>query len=71
VVSPYYDSLIGKLIVRGNDREEARRRMIRALDEFRVEGVDTTIPFHRQILRSEGFRSGMIDTHFVEKHFLH
>jgi acetyl-CoA/propionyl-CoA carboxylase biotin carboxyl carrier protein len=62
-----YDSLFGKLIVAGEDRELARRRMLRALDEFHVEGVPTTIPFHRWVLQTPDFRDGTIHTKWVEE----
>jgi len=68
-VPRYYDSLLGKLIVWGRDREEAMARMIRALDEFVIEGLPTTIPFHRQVLKNEFFRRGETDTGFIEKYF--
>jgi acetyl-CoA carboxylase biotin carboxylase subunit len=66
VVSPHYDSLLAKLIARGADREEALARMERALSEFVVEGVRTTIPFHLEILALDGFRSGEANIRFVE-----
>jgi len=66
-VPPYYDSMIGKLIAYGKDRPEALRRMEIALEEVIVEGIKTTIPFHRLALRDERFRAGDLDTHFVEK----
>ncbi|HEX8098753.1 MAG TPA: biotin/lipoyl-containing protein, partial [Actinomycetota bacterium] len=66
-VAGEYDSLIGKLIVWGEDREQARRRILRALDEFYVEGVPTTIPFHQWILDTEEFRLGKIHTRWVEE----
>ena len=65
-VKPYYDSLLAKLIAYGQDREEACRRMLRALDQFHVEGVLTTIPLHQRILRDESFLAGRYDTHFLE-----
>ena len=68
VIPPYYDSMIAKLIVRARTRELAMNKMIRALDEFVIEGVQTTIPFHRQLLRHPDFRSGNFDTRFLE-HF--
>ncbi len=61
-----YDSLIAKLIVSGRDREEAIHRMRRALKEFIVEGIQTTIPFHQKVLVSEEFLSGNYTTKFVE-----
>jgi acetyl-CoA carboxylase, biotin carboxylase subunit len=65
-VPPYYDSMIGKLISRGKTREEAVRRMEMALDEMIIEGIKTTIPFHRLALQHPRFRAGDLDTHFVE-----
>jgi acetyl-CoA/propionyl-CoA/long-chain acyl-CoA carboxylase, biotin carboxylase, biotin carboxyl carrier protein len=62
-----YDSLMAKLIAWGEDRENARRRMLRALDEFVVEGVPTTMPFHRWVLDTEEFRAGTIHTKWVEE----
>ena len=66
-VPPYYDSMIGKLIVSGKTREEAIRRMEIALDETIVEGIKTTIPFHQLALRSPDFQSGNLSTRFVEE----
>jgi acetyl-CoA carboxylase biotin carboxylase subunit len=66
VIPPYYDSLIAKLIVHGSTRDEAIRRMDRALDMFVLEGVKSTIPLHRQILDTEEFRKGEIYTNLLE-----
>ncbi len=66
-IPPYYDSMIAKLIVYAHTRDEAIERMLRALDEFIVEGIKTTIPLHKKILQSELFRSGHFDTSFLEK----
>ncbi|MDE2728517.1 MAG: acetyl-CoA carboxylase biotin carboxylase subunit [Gemmatimonadota bacterium] len=66
VVTPFYDSMLAKLIVWGKDREEAMTRTERALDEFIVEGINTTIPFHQFMLKHPTFRSGQADTDFVE-----
>lgn len=70
VIPPYYDSMIAKLVAFAPTREWAIRRMQRALDEFVLEGVETTIPFHRELLKHPAFLSGDVDTHFVEKQIL-
>jgi len=67
VIPPHYDSMIAKLIVRGRSREEAIHKMRRALDEFIIEGIPTTIPFHRRVLDDADFVSGHFDTGFVER----
>jgi len=66
-VVPNYDSLIGKLIVHADTREEAIKRMARALDEFRIEGIKTTIFFHKRIMAHKDFINGDIDTSFLER----
>ncbi len=68
-IPPFYDSMIGKLIVHGKDRTEAIERTRRALDFFVVEGIRTSIPLHRKILNDEVFRSGNISTRFMEEFF--
>jgi acetyl-CoA carboxylase, biotin carboxylase subunit len=70
MVSPFYDSLIAKLIVWAPDREHAIDRMLRALSEFRIEGhgVKTTIPFHERVLAHPFFRRGDVFTDFIERH---
>lgn len=68
VVPPNYDSLLGKLIVWGEDRQAAINRMKRALSETVIAGVPTTIPFHRLILDNAAFREGDVDTGFIVKH---
>lgn len=68
VISPFYDSMIAKVIVHGATREEAIARMRRALSEFEISGVDTTIPFHLQLLNHKVFVSGDFNTKFVEEH---
>ncbi|MBX5436309.1 MAG: acetyl-CoA carboxylase biotin carboxylase subunit [Alicyclobacillaceae bacterium] len=68
VVPPHYDSMIAKLIVWAPTREQAIRRMLRALGEFRIEGVKTTIPFHIRLLQHERFLSGDVTTRFLEEH---
>ncbi len=67
VVSPHYDSLIAKLIVHGRDRDEAIARMKRALDEFIIEGIKTTIPLHKRVMKDPGFIKGDFNTGFIEK----
>src|SRR5205085_2859717 len=62
-----YDSLIAKLVVWGADRDQARRRMLRALAEYAVAGVPTTVPFHRWVLDTPEFREGRHFTRFVEQ----
>jgi len=66
-VLPFYDSMLAKLISRGRTREEAISRMRRALDEFVVEGIKTTIPFHKLVINDEFFQKGKIDTGFVQE----
>lgn len=68
-ISPYYDSLISKLIVWGETRAEAILRMRRALEEYRVIGVRTNIPFHQNLMDSHRFMGGQYDTRFVEERF--
>ena len=68
-IPPYYDSMIAKLIVKGKNREEAIARMKRALKEFKIEGVDTTIPFHLKVLENEAFKEGKFYTNFIETYF--
>lgn len=70
VVQPYYDSLIAKVIVRGRTRGEAIKIMQRALAEFRIAGIKTTISFHQQVLKDPYFCSGDIDTQFVYKRMI-
>jgi len=66
-VLPHYDSMIEKLIVHAENREEAIRRMARALDEYIIEGIKTTIPFHQRIMNSREFQEGRFDTGFLER----
>jgi acetyl-CoA carboxylase biotin carboxylase subunit len=65
-ISPYYDSLIGKLIVHAPSREEAIKAMRRALDECVIRGIETTVPFHQLILTDPRLISGDYDTSFIE-----
>ncbi|HQF28472.1 MAG TPA: ATP-grasp domain-containing protein, partial [Bacteroidia bacterium] len=65
-IPPYYDSMIAKLITIAQTREEAIQTMERALSEFVIEGVKTTIPFHQQLMQDENFRKGNYTTKFLE-----
>jgi acetyl-CoA carboxylase biotin carboxylase subunit len=68
-ISPYYDSLISKLLVWGETRGEAVLRMRRALEEYRILGVKTNIPFHQTLMDSTRFMAGQFDTRFIEERF--
>jgi acetyl/propionyl-CoA carboxylase alpha subunit len=65
----FYDPMIAKLIVYGNNREEAIERMLRAIDDYRITGVSTTLPFCRFAVNHQAFRTGQFDTHFVANYF--
>jgi acetyl-CoA carboxylase, biotin carboxylase subunit len=67
-IPPYYDSLIGKLIVHGRTRVECMMRLKRALDEFVIDGVETTIPLFRELVRNPDIANGDYDIHWLEKH---
>jgi acetyl-CoA carboxylase biotin carboxylase subunit len=67
VIPPYYDSLIAKLVVCGNDRSEAITRMARALEMFIIEGIATSIPIHQKIMADPDFQAGNFDTHFLRR----
>jgi acetyl-CoA carboxylase biotin carboxylase subunit len=66
-IPPYYDSMVAKLIVYGDDREQALARCRRALDEFVVDGVKTTIPFTQIVLNNKDFVAGKYNTGYLEK----
>jgi len=66
VIPPYYDSMIAKIIAVARTREEAINTMSRALSEYVIDGVKTTIPFHQQLMHDENFRSGNFTTKFLE-----
>jgi acetyl-CoA carboxylase biotin carboxylase subunit len=66
-IPPYYDSLVAKLIVKAKSREEVVEKMYHSLDEFIIEGIQTTIPFHKKLMRNEQFRQGVFDTGFVDQ----
>jgi acetyl-CoA carboxylase biotin carboxylase subunit len=68
-VPVYYDPLIAKLVTWGADREAAIARMTRALGEYIIEGIETTIPFHAWVMRDAGFRSGDFDTSYIDRHY--
>ncbi|TCT22621.1 biotin carboxylase /acetyl-CoA carboxylase carboxyltransferase subunit alpha [Melghiribacillus thermohalophilus] len=68
MIPPYYDSMIAKLISYGKTREEAMDRMKRALDEFVIDGIKTTIPFHQRVMNHPVFRSGEFNTKYLEKY---
>jgi len=65
----YYDPMISKLVTFGKDREEAISRMIRAIDDYQITGVETTLTFCKFVLKHEAFTSGNFDTHFIKHHF--
>lgn len=65
----YYDPMISKLISFGKDREEAINRMIRAIDDYKIIGVETTLPFCKFVLKHEAFTSGNFDTHFIKHYY--
>jgi acetyl-CoA carboxylase biotin carboxylase subunit len=67
IIPPTYDSLLGKLIVHGEDRNEAISRMRRALDELKIEGVKTTTDFHKKMMNNTDFTEGRLWTNFLEK----
>ena len=67
MVPPYYDSMIAKVICKGKNREEVIARMERALEEFVVEGIQTTIPLHLALLKNDEFKSGSYDTGIMER----
>jgi acetyl-CoA carboxylase biotin carboxylase subunit len=67
VIPPHYDSMIGKLICYGRDRRVALDRMVRALDEFMIRGIKTTVPLHQVIMKDPNFRRGRYSTSFIER----
>lgn len=69
-IPPYYDSMVAKIIAWGTDREEAIKRMLRALDEYNIEGVKTTIPFQKKVLNNAFFRKGEFYTNFIQRRIL-
>jgi acetyl-CoA carboxylase biotin carboxylase subunit len=67
-IPPYYDSLIGKLIISADSREECLSRLQRALDEFVIEGIETTIPLFRELIQNNDIINGDYDIHWLEKY---
>ncbi len=65
----YYDPMIGKLVTKGSTRQEAIDRMTRAIDEFAITGIQTTLPFCKYAINHDAFKSGKFDTKFVQNHF--
>lgn len=68
-VPVYYDPLIAKVVAWGTDREDALARMLRALEEYVIEGIETTIPFHVWVMRDANFRRGTYDTSYIDEHY--
>lgn len=68
-ISPYYDSMIGKLIAFGVNRQEAIDKMRRALEEYIIEGVETTIPFYLRVMENENYQKAKVTTAFIEENF--
>ena len=66
-ISNHYDGLVAKLIIQGRDRKECLMRLKRALTEFVIEGIDTTIPLHKSIIQKKEFISGQYDINWLEK----
>lgn len=69
-IPSFYDSMIGKLVVRGDTRSNAIAILKRALNEYVVEGVETTIPFYKEIVKHPRFEEGDFDTQFIENSFM-
>ena len=65
-IPPYYDSLIGKLIVHGKNRNECLMRLKRALDEFVIDGIETTIPLFQELVQNPDIADGLYDIHWLE-----
>jgi acetyl-CoA carboxylase biotin carboxylase subunit len=65
----FYDNMIAKLITYGKDRNEAIERMIRAIDEYKISGIETTLPFCKYVMQHDAFTSGKFDTNFIKNHF--
>ena len=70
-VPPFYDSLVAKLVVYGASREECLMRLRRALEEYVIGGIETTIPLHQRLLADPDFRAGRYDIHWLERFLAH
>jgi acetyl-CoA carboxylase biotin carboxylase subunit len=68
-VPVYYDPLVAKVVSWGQSRDEALSRMLRALEEYVIEGIETTIPFHVWVMRDSNFRRGAYDTSYIDEHY--
>ena len=68
-IPPYYDSLIAKVIVRANDREDARVRLVRALEEMFISGIETNLDTHRNLVVDEDFINGNFNINFLEEKY--
>ncbi len=68
-IPPYYDSLIAKVIVRANDREDARVRLVRALEEMFISGIETNLDTHRNLVVDEDFINGNFDINFLKEKY--
>ena len=66
-IPPWYDSLIAKLIIFADNREDAIARMYHALDETVIDGIETNLPLHKRLMQDAGLRQGAIDIHYLEK----
>ena len=69
VVPPHYDSLIAKLIVRANEREDARVRLVRAIEEMVISGIETNLEMHTELLKDEKFSTGDFDINYLENKY--
>jgi len=69
VVPPHYDSLIAKLIVRANEREDARVRLVRAIEEMVISGIETNLEMHTELLKDEKFSAGDFDINYLENKY--
>ncbi|MCB1197471.1 MAG: biotin carboxylase, partial [Deltaproteobacteria bacterium] len=66
-ITPYYDSMLAKLIIHGETRAEALRKARASMMEFQLEGIETNIPLHKEIIVNKSFQNGEYDTHFLNE----